>query len=407
MGTVSFLGKHTYRNIFLYTVFPKGENALVEGREQFARRAVQALRAQTPVRGLAGVRISDVKVQPAAPFDVEFQLQSGKRRISVFAEIKSTASPRLLEEIAPWILRMKSLRPGVSFVLISPALSTRAQAFAIDKGIDFIDLAGNISINVPGEFTLQRLGMRSQEQNKPSTSPSLPNVFSGRYSRILRVLLEKARPWTLTELSNELKAETDRIAQAFSAQNVRFAISAGAISKALSSLDEQLWIRRQASSVVVPEPRRLLLEWAEKYKERYRWRLRSSFEAANPFGSTPAQIASELSSLIFGPYAFTAAAAATEAPFIDLDLIDVFLLPNKSDAKLRQVGKRPVSETAPRLRFIYPYDEGVFLYSRTESSVPLVSNVQAFLDLYARGGRDLKQADYLLDNVIEKRWKSA
>jgi hypothetical protein len=378
----------------------------VEQGDQFARQAIQALRAQTPVQGLAGVRISDVKVQPAAPFDVEFQLQSGNRRISVFAEIKSSASPRLLEEIAPWILRMKSLRPGVSFVLISPALSTRAQMFAIDKGIDFIDLAGNISINVPGEFTLQRLGMRSQEQDKPSTSPSFPNVFSGRYSRILRVLLEKARPWTLTELSNELKTETDRVAQTFSTQIVRFAISAGAISKALSSLDEQLWIRRQGSSVIVPEPRRLLLEWAEKYRERYRWRLRSSFETANPFGSTPAQIGSALSSLISGPYAFTAAAAALDAPFIDLDRIDIYLLPGKSDAKLRQIGKGPVSETAPRLRFIYPYDEGVFLYSRSESSVPLVSNIQAFLDLYARGGRDLKQADYLLDNVIEKRWKA-
>jgi hypothetical protein len=58
--------------------------------------------------------------------------------------------------------------------------------------------------------------------------------------------------------------------------------------------------------------------------------------------------------LIQGPYAFTAA-GAIEAPFIDLDRIDIFLLPDKSDAKLRQIGKRRVSETAPRLRFIYPY----------------------------------------------------
>jgi len=35
-----------------------------------------------------------------------------------------------------------------------------------------------------------------------------------------------------------------------------------------------------------------------------------------------------------------------------------------------------------------------------------VSSIR-MLDLYARGGRDLKQADYLLDNVIEKRWKAA
>jgi hypothetical protein len=37
----------------------------------------------------------------------------------------------------------------------------------------------------------------------------------------------------------------------------------------------------------------------------------------------------------------------------------------------------------------------------------MVSNIQAYLDLYARGGRDLKQADYLLTNAIEPHWKAA
>ena len=50
---------------------------------------------------------------------------------------------------------------------------------------------------------------------------------------------------------------------------------------------------------------------------------------------------------------------------------------------------------------IYPYDAGVFPYCRREGKVPIVSNLQAYLDLYARGGRDLKQADYLLSNAIE------
>jgi hypothetical protein len=90
-----------------------------------------------------------------------------------------------------------------------------------------------------------------------------------------------------------------------------------------------------------------------------------------------------------------------------MDRIDVYLLPNQNDAKLRKLDERPVSGTAPRLRFIYPYDEGVFLYAKTDASVPRVSNIQAYLDLYARGGRDLKQADYLLDNAIAPNWKAA
>jgi hypothetical protein len=90
-----------------------------------------------------------------------------------------------------------------------------------------------------------------------------------------------------------------------------------------------------------------------------------------------------------------------------LDRIDIYVLPSQNDAKLRQIDGRPVSETPRRLRFLYPYDEGVFLYARTDTAVPRVSNIQAYLDLYARGGRDLKQADYLLENVIAARWKTA
>jgi hypothetical protein len=47
------------------------------------------------------------------------------------------------------------------------------------------------------------------------------------------------------------------------------------------------------------------------------------------------------------------------------------------------------------------------MYSRNDDLVPRVSNIQAYLDLYARGGRDFKQADHLLENAIEPRWKAA
>jgi hypothetical protein len=374
---------------------------------QFEAQALKALRNQLPVRELPGVRIRAVKAQPEDNFDVQFELESGRSRVLVLGEFKSAVSPKLLEDIAPWIRRMKTLRPGVSFALICPALPPRSQSYCIEQGVDFIDLSGNISINIPGKFTLQRLGMRPTEQDRESRSLAFTNVFSGRYSRVLRVLLEKPKPWTLTEIAKELESETSQIARLFSTQKIEFGVSLGAISKALSSLDEQLWVRRQGAAVVVPEPRRLLLEWAEKYKDRYRWRLRSSFETSNPLGPTVSQINSGLDSLLRTPYAFTAAAAATDAPFIDLDRVDIFLLSKQVDAKLRQLDNRPTAERAPRLRFIYPYDEGVFLYARRDASLPRVSNIQAYLDLYARGGRDLKQADYLLDNAIAPRWKAA
>src|SRR5262245_43855778 len=103
---------------------------------------VESLRGQLPVKGLPGVSIQNVRDRPEQPFDVSFELLSGTNRIQVLGEIKTAFSPRLLEEIGPWIRRLKSLRTDISVAVIAPVLSPQAQAFCIQNGIDFMDLAG-------------------------------------------------------------------------------------------------------------------------------------------------------------------------------------------------------------------------------------------------------------------------
>jgi len=372
---------------------------------QLEATVVEALRQQVPLRGIPGVRIENVKENPRESFDVSFDLVSGQNRVPVLAEIKKTVSPKLLEEIAPWVRRMKSLKEDAAFALACPALSLQSQDYCVRNGIDFLDLAGNIYVNVPGKFTLQRLGMRSEERNEVADSSRNRNVFSGRSSRVLRVLLQKPKQWTLTEIAKELTLEQRRMERVLGSKSLRFEISSGSISKALSSLEEQLWIRRQGSAVLIPEPKRLLREWAEKYKERYRWRLRSSFEMISPFGAKLSDISQGLRPLLGRGYAFTGAAASIDAPFVDVDRVEVFLADVGEDARLRRL--LPNERSNPKLRFIYPYDSGVFMYARNEDSVPVVSNIQAYLDLYAQGGRDLKQADHLLANAIEPAWTAA
>lgn len=370
------------------------------------RLIVEALRGQIPVKDLPGVSISAVQEQPKQPFDVSFELRSGSNRVQVLGEIKRAFSPRLLEEIAPWIQRLKSLRPDVAVAVIAPFLSPQAQAFCAQNEIDFIDLAGNISINVPGKFTLQRSGMRSRESTPSPDSQRTLNVFSGRSSRILRVLLEKPKTWSITELARELATESARFRQIAPAARVEFEISLGSVSKVIASLEEQLLVRRRGGDVVVPEPSRLLLQWAEKYKERYRWRLRSSFQASNPYGQDLQSISAGIERLAPGTFAFSGAIAASiEAPFVDIEVVDIFLMSGEADPKLRTLKAQP--SVGPTLRFIYPYDDGVFMYSKRVGKALVVSGVQAYLDLYARGGRDLKQAEVLLSNSIQRRWGAA
>jgi len=374
-------------------------------QKQTERTVVNALREQLPVKGLPGVCILNVRKKPEQPFDISFDLTSGSNRVQVLAEIKPVVSPRMLEDIAPWIRRLKSLRQDVSVAVVAPVLSLQAQAFCIQNGIDFMDLVGNIFVNVPGKFTLQRSGIRPQGASTANSEGQRTiNVFSGRSSRILRVLLEKPKPWTVTAIARELAEEGDRFLSRFpKATGINFQISMGSISKAIASLEEQLWIRRRGKTVLVPEPKRVLEQWGAKYKERYRWRLRCSFRTNNPFGSELTRINEGLRRLISGSYAFTGAMAASlKAPFVDIDMVDAFLAAGKSDQKLRELKSQP--SQGPTLRFIYPYDVGVFMYSNRVGDVPVVSPVQAYLDLYARGGRDLKQAEYLWARTIQTRW---
>ena len=47
------------------------------------------------------------------------------------------------------------------------------------------------------------------------------------------------------------------------------------------------------------------------------------------------------------------------------------------------------------------------MYAKRAGKALVVSDMQAYLDLYARGGRDLKQAEVLLSSSIRRRWGAA
>ena len=50
---------------------------------------------------------------------------------------------------------------------------------------------------------------------------------------------------------------------------------------------------------------------------------------------------------------------------------------------------------------------GRFYVLKANWKAIVISGVQAYLDLYARGGRDLKQAEFLLRESIQSLWGAA
>jgi len=353
-----------------------------------------ALRANQPFEDLPDISVESVSSENGPP-DLVMTLDVAGRKVILYGELKNTCSPLAVAQIVPWLRQLKQARPSAGVALICPSLSPESQQICIENDVDFIDLAGNVSIRLPGILYIYRVG------RKPATgtgSQVLRDPFSGRASRILRVLLEKPRSWRIVEIADELEIESRGVFNQFD-----FKISLASISKTIKSLTEQLLVRRQDSTISIPEPKKLLLRWAEKYRERYRWGVRSSYKLQNPFGDNLIDVAKGLRNQA-PVFAFTGVAAAIrDAPYVDLNTIDV-MVPREASIKLKPLESAP--PRGPDLRIIIPYDPGVFLYQREREGIPLVSPVQVFLDLYARGGRDFKQAEHYLSTIIEPRWRN-
>ncbi|MDI6808231.1 MAG: hypothetical protein QME66_04520 [Candidatus Eisenbacteria bacterium] len=365
---------------------------------------VRKLRQGIPFQGLSDIQLVEARPDKAPTTvqdnrrrpDIVLTLNVGETQVTVYCEIRSQVTPKLLEQIAPWLTRIKAVRPEGTCALVCPFLSPASQKYCQLNGIDFIDLCGNVLLRIPGKIFIERVGRPNIYRERQT----LRNPFRGASSRVLRVLLQSPkRVWTVTTIAKELEQESER-------QNRKkaFVLSVSSISKTIQTLEQELLVRRDEQRIVVPEPRQLLFRWVDKYKEQYKRIQQSGRTCRNPFGfNIESSVTGLLSRFKDMDIVVTGSAAAgTIAPVVNVDRIDVFVLRDMPDDILSALDRG--QSVGPDFLFIYPYDAGVFMYSRNVDGLPVVSDIQTWLDCYARGGRDVNQASYLLSSVIEKRW---
>jgi hypothetical protein len=329
--------------------------------------------------------------------DIVIQLGYGDIIIKIFGEIKIQVTQKTIEQVGEWLRRAKALIPFGTYALICPYLSPQNQLTCQKDNIDFIDLSGNILLRIPNRVFIERLN----RPNKSYKESKRRNPFSGASSRVLRVLLNKPyQDWTITGISDELERESER-------QNKKglFSLSLSSISKSIQSLEDEVLIRRDNLKIRVPDPKQLLFSWAEKYKDRYKWLRRSSFKTNNPFDFEVESSINKLTDRFNDLNICVSGSAAANfvAPFVNVDRIDVFLLDKPRTDALRSLSNE--QSVGPDFQFFYAYDNGVAMYSQIVKNIKIVSDIQIYLDCYARGGRDAKQAEYILNERIEKEWQ--
>lgn len=365
---------------------------------------INRIKKGMPFEGLSDIRLLETRLEPQITNfpdrnirpDVRLTLDFAGSLITVYGEIKTLVSPKLLKQLGPWLARIKTLNRKETYVLICPFLSPESQQYCQENNIDFIDLSGNVLLRIPGKVLIQRLGRPNLYRERRV----FRNPFGGASSRVVRVLLQfPNRVWTVTDIEKELKEESER-----QKRDKAFQLSVSSISKTVRSLEEELLIRREDLKIFVPDPKQLLFRWAEKSRERYKWERRSFWTSKNPFGFDVKSSLNGLQSRFKDLDAVVTGATAANliAPFVNIDRIDVFIMPDLFGEELRKLNTE--QGVGPDFLFMYPYDEGVFMYSRKINGLNVASDIQIYLDCYARGGRDTKQANYLLSNIIEKQW---
>jgi len=291
-------------------------------------------------------------------------------------DIKNSGQPRIARTAVDQLLRCVQNIPQAYPVFAAPYISPRSADICRERGIGYIDLAGNCRLSFETVYIL-----KEGSGNPYSVKRDLRSLFSPKAERILRVLLnDPSARWKTEELAKRAK------------------VSLGQISNVKKLLADREWI--DPKDFRLKEPRQLLHEWSSAYRSERNKRFDYySFEKLNDLEFSVAERCEDLGI----SYAMTGfSAAARRIPMVRYQRATVYATDNLAQL-VEGLGLKTVTSGA-NLSIMTPYDEGVFWGSEKVDGIVLVSVVQNYLDLKGDRGRGEEAAAALFEGVIEKQW---
>jgi len=209
------------------------------------------------------------------------------------------------------------------------------------------------------------------------------NVFAKKSSRVLRVLLANSgKDWKERQLAEEANISSALVHYVFK-----------------KLIEMKLAARNEQNRFILTDPPRIIRIWASNHR----------YDQANEFLS---YFAFERETGIFIgklvdielEYALSGLAAAwLVAPSVQTNDFHLYVPSEDIAAKIAEkIGLNP-RPRGGNVRFVLPYDEGVFYGTRVVRGVKVVSNIQLYLDLYNALPRGRKAASQILDLVL-KEW---
>lgn len=308
--------------------------------------------------------------------DLIYTIEGEGTKNQLVVEVKTLGEPRFAREAANQLKEYMDAMPSAYGIFVSTYISRAAASICREKGIGFIDIAGNCFIQFDKVYI--------KKEGNPNPSPRrgyLRSLYSPKAERIIRVLLNSdLRKWKTEQLAQEAD------------------VSIGLVSKVKNLLEDKEWLISKTIGFSLLDPHSLLEDWVRNYKFQ-RNEIKNYYSLLSP-----SEIETRISQRLTGEkYCFTSfSAAARYANVVRYRRVMVYVDTEFSRLE-NELGLKRV-ESGFNLSIIKPYDSGVFYGTDIKEGAAIGSPIQVYLDLMNVGSRGEEAASALFKQVIEVKW---
>lgn len=307
--------------------------------------------------------------------DLQGTLKTPNGAFPVVIEVKNTGGTATFREAVRQVKAYTTQGGAIPFVA-GPFFGKAARQVAKEEGVGIMDLAGNFYLK-QGDVYIEKI----VEKNPFAQTIPLKNLFAPVSSRITRVLLtQPTKTWLLGELSQEAS------------------VSLGQTHKIVDRMiEEELMEWNSENKLMLKNPAKLLEAWKSVYPS-YEQKKFTFFSYQPNYQAILASVLEKSDNRQFALSFFSGADVVV--PFIrGITKVQLYVQQLsdiekwKIDLELQEV------ESGGNVELYVPYDEGVFYQTQKVSSevreVPVINNIQLYMDLFNNPARGVEQAEHL------------
>ena len=276
-------------------------------------------------------------------------------------------------------LKSSTIKDSEVPVLVAPYIGPQKQDLCRDNGICFMDLSGNIFISYQS-FYIEKTGFpnifpEKRQQRGP---------FSDKASLILREFLKNGdRLWGIREIAQKT------------------GLNPGYVSRMGKSLEESGYLVRIDRKLKIQSRQELLDDWVRAYDLK-----KNELKPFFVMASSVKSIIQRLSAMRIPKdirYALSVQAGASlVAPHAVFKEVHMYLENSQGIDFFENELELTETDQGSNLVLMLPYyKHSVFYDSREINGLPVVSDIQLYLDLYKYPVRGQEQAEYLFEKKLK------